>query len=49
MAMGVAAGRAANQALRRGVRPDEVDVPALQAELRAKGAYLRDKPTSSAA
>ncbi len=49
MAMGEAAGRAAQQALRRGVRPDEVDVPALQAELRAKGAYLRDKPAAPAA
>jgi hypothetical protein len=39
---------AAQQALRRGVRPDEVDVLALQAELRAKGAYLRDKPAASA-
>ncbi len=48
MAMGEAAGRAAQQALRRGVRPDEVDVPALQAELRAKGAYLRDKPAAPA-
>lgn len=42
MAMGEAAGRAAKQALRRGVRPDEVDVAALQEELRAKGAYLRE-------
>lgn len=42
MAMGEAAGRAAKQAVRRGISPDEVDVPALQAELREHGAYLRD-------
>ncbi|MBA4136661.1 MAG: FAD-dependent oxidoreductase [Opitutus sp.] len=42
MAMGEAAGRAAKQAIRRGVAPTEVDVPALQGELRARGAYLRD-------
>lgn len=42
MAMGEAAGRAAKQAIRRGVAPTEVDVAALQAELRARGAYLRD-------
>ncbi len=41
MAMGEAAGRAAKLALRSGVRPDAIDVPTLQAELRAKGAYLR--------
>lgn len=42
MAMGEAAGRAAKQAIRRGLAPTEVDVPALQAELRAAGAYLRE-------
>ena len=42
MAMGEAAGRAAKQAIRRGISPTEVDVKELQAELRAKGAYLRD-------
>src|SRR3954469_15719420 len=41
MAMGEAAGRAAKMAIRAGVRPDNVDVAALQAELLAKGAYLR--------
>jgi ribulose 1,5-bisphosphate synthetase/thiazole synthase len=42
MAMGEAAGRAAKQAIRRDVAPTEVDVPALQAELRARGAFLRE-------
>ncbi len=42
MAMGEAAGRAAKLALRSGVRPDAIDVRTLQAELRAKGAYLRE-------
>lgn len=42
MAMGEAAGRAAKQAIRRGVAPTEIDVKQLQAELRAKGAYLRE-------
>lgn len=41
MAMGEAAGRAARQAVRAGITPDQVDVQALRAELRAKGAYLR--------
>ncbi len=43
MAMGEAAGRAAKLALRSGVAPTEIDVSALQAELRVKGAYLRDR------
>jgi hypothetical protein len=42
MAMGEAAGRAAKQAIRAGIAPTEVDVKELQAELRAKGAYLRE-------
>lgn len=42
MAMGEAAGRAAKQAIRTGIAPAAVDVAKLQAELRAKGAYLRD-------
>jgi len=42
MAMGEAAGRAAKQAVRKRIAPTEVDVKELQAELRAKGAYLRD-------
>jgi hypothetical protein len=41
-AMGEAAGRAAKQAVRRGVSPEQVDVDQLQEELRAKGAYLRE-------
>ncbi|RIK84526.1 MAG: FAD-dependent oxidoreductase [Planctomycetota bacterium] len=41
MAMGEAAGRAAKQAVRRGVNPADVNVPELQAELLARGAYLR--------
>lgn len=41
MAMGEAAGRAAKRAVRDGVAPSEIDVAALQAELREKGAYLR--------
>lgn len=42
MAMGEAAGRAAKQAIRKGIAPTEVDVAELQTELRAKGAYLRE-------
>lgn len=41
MAMGEAAGRAASQAIRTGVTPDRIDVKKLQAELLARGAYLR--------
>ncbi|MBE7537315.1 MAG: FAD-dependent oxidoreductase [Opitutaceae bacterium] len=41
MAMGEAAGRAARQAIRSGVSPDQIDVRKLQAELLASGAYLR--------
>lgn len=49
MAMGEAAGRAAKQAIRRGVTPAKVDVPALQAELIARGAYLRDREGAAVA
>ena len=49
MAMGEAAGRAAKQAVRRGIKPREVDVPALQDELKSAGAFLRDKETTAAA
>ncbi len=41
MAMGEAAGRAAKQAVHTGVSPAQVDVAKLQAELLARGAYLR--------
>lgn len=40
MAMGEAAGRAAKIAVRKGIRPAEVDVNELRAELIAEGAYL---------
>ena len=43
MAMGEAAGRAAKLALRSGVAPTDIDVRKLQEELRAKGAYLRER------
>src|SRR5690606_12987630 len=49
MAMGEAAGRAAKMAVRQGVKPTEIDVQQLQAELLEKGAYLRKesiKPVS---
>lgn len=46
MAMGEAAGRAAKQAIRAGLTPSTIDVAALQAELRAKGAYLRTPPAA---
>jgi hypothetical protein len=49
MAMGEAAGRAAKLALRTGVRPDQIDVAQLQAELTAKGAYLRAKENAPVA
>lgn len=38
--MGQAAGQAAAMALRAGKRPDQIDVPQLQRELAATGAYL---------
>jgi len=41
MAMGEAAGRAAKQAVSAGIRPAQVDVGKLRAELRERGAYLR--------
>ncbi|WP_025763601.1 FAD-dependent oxidoreductase [Dyadobacter tibetensis] len=40
MAMGEAAGRAAKMAVRQGIKPSEVDVQALRAELLATGAFL---------
>lgn len=40
MAMGEAAGRAAKQAVREGIKVSEVDVQKLRAELEASGAYL---------
>jgi hypothetical protein len=46
MAMGEAAGRAAKQAIRAGITPSTIDVATLQAELRAKGAYLRTPPAA---
>jgi hypothetical protein len=49
MAMGEAAGRAAKIAVRAGVRPDEINVEELRAELRAKGAYLRERAPEPAA
>jgi hypothetical protein len=49
MAMGEAAGRAAKLALRAGVAPDAIDVGKLQAELLARGAYLRRTPAPAAA
>ncbi|HEY1111163.1 MAG TPA: FAD-dependent oxidoreductase [Opitutaceae bacterium] len=48
MAMGEAAGRAAKLALRSGVPPTDIDVKQLQAELRAKGAYLRTPEAAAA-
>lgn len=42
MAMGEAAGRAAKQAVRANISPARIDVPKLRAELRERGAYLRD-------
>jgi hypothetical protein len=47
-AMGQAAGTAAVLALRRGQRPAEIDVAALQARLRAQGAYLGEEPAPAA-
>lgn len=41
MAMGEAAGRAAKISVRNGIRPSEIDVRDLRAELLNKGAYLR--------
>jgi len=46
-AMGQAAGTAAVLALRGGQRPAEIDVAALQARLRAQGAYLGEEPPAS--
>ena len=40
MAMGEAAGRAAKMAVREGIKPSQVDVNKLRAELLEKGAYL---------
>ncbi|MBX5492565.1 MAG: FAD-dependent oxidoreductase [Chloroflexi bacterium] len=48
-AMGQAAGTAAVLALRRGQRPAEIDVAALQARLRAQGAYLGEEPAPAPA
>ena len=41
MAMGEAAGRAANIAVRDGVAPSKIDVEKLRNELLLNGAYLR--------
>lgn len=43
MAMGEAAGRAAKMAVREGVPPADIEVAKLQAELLARGAYLRPR------
>lgn len=48
MAMGEAAGTAASQALRAGVNVRDIDVPALQRELRARGADPGDQPSANA-
>jgi ribulose 1,5-bisphosphate synthetase/thiazole synthase len=48
MAMGEAAGRAAKQAVRAGVAPDAIDIRQLQAELRERGAYLREPAATTA-
>lgn len=42
MAMGEAAGRAAKLAIRNNVKPSQLDVQLLRAELAEKGAYLHD-------
>ncbi len=44
MAMGEAAGRAAKQAIRAGLAPDQIDIGKLQGELLERGAYLRADP-----
>ncbi len=49
MAMGEAAGRAAKMAVKQGVQPADIDVKALQKELRTKGAYLRVADSQSTA
>ncbi|HUR58517.1 MAG TPA: FAD-dependent oxidoreductase, partial [Opitutaceae bacterium] len=49
MAMGEAAGRAAKLAIRQGVSPAQIDVRALQDELLAKGAYLRERESAGVA
>jgi hypothetical protein len=48
MAMGEAAGTAAAMAIAGGVSPADVDVGALQRDLLAHGAYLRDTPVPAA-
>src|SRR5690606_28961229 len=48
MAMGEAAGRAANMAVKEGIPPHAIDVAALQKELLEKGAYLRTPPKQAA-
>jgi hypothetical protein len=47
MAMGQAAGRAASLAVRRGVAPAEIDVGELQADLLARGVFLRQGSAAS--
>jgi hypothetical protein len=47
MAMGEAAGRAASLAVRRGVAPAEIDVGELQADLLARGVFLRKGSAAS--
>lgn len=47
MAMGEAAGRAAALAVRRGVAPSEIDVRELQADLLARGVFLRKESAAS--
>ena len=42
MAIGEAAGRAAKQAVLKGIPPEKVDVAELRKELKDRGAYLRD-------
>jgi hypothetical protein len=49
MAMGEAAGRAAAMAVRRGVEPTEIDVKELQADLLARGVFLRKGSAASRA
>jgi len=49
MAMGEAAGRAAKLAIRDRVSPAQINVRKLQDELRAKGAYLREREPAAIA
>lgn len=49
MAMGEAAGRAAALAVRRGVAPSDIDVRELQADLTARGVFLRKGSAASGA